>query len=67
MTLSHSLLLINYFIEAQSNEYSTVLNRDINACRNMAIIFLSIIAGLGRPIRFCRSAAELALDAEVLA
>ena len=33
----------------------------------MAIIFLSIIAGLGRPSRFCRSAAELALDAAVLA
>ena len=33
----------------------------------MAIIFLSIIAGLGSPLRFCRSAAELALDAAILA
>ena len=33
----------------------------------MAIIFLSIVAGLGRPDRFCRSDAELAVDAAILA
>jgi len=31
---------------------TTVLNRDVNACRNFATIFLSIIAGHGRPPRF---------------
>ena len=53
-------------IEAPSNEKSTVLNRDVNACRNMAIIFLSIVAGLGRPKRFCRSQEEMNLNAAIL-
>ena len=57
---------VSLYIEAPSNENSTVLNRDVNACRNMAIIFLSIVAGLGRPSRFCRSQEEIALNAAIL-
>ena len=45
---------------------ATVLNRDINACLNMAIIFLSIVSGSGRPRRFCRTNDRLAMDAAVL-
>jgi hypothetical protein len=33
----------------------------------MAIIFLSIVAGFGRPKRFCRSQEEIALNAAILA
>ena len=36
---------------------TTVLNRDVNACRNFTTIFLSIIAGHGRPPRFSPGAA----------
>jgi hypothetical protein len=36
---------------------TTVLNRDVNACRNFTTIFLSIIAGRGRPPRFSPGAA----------
>ncbi len=34
-----------------------MLNRDVNACRNFTTIFLSIIAGHGRPPRFSPGAA----------
>ena len=46
--------------------YTTVLNRDINACLNMAIIFLAIVSGFSRPRRFCRSNDLLVMDAAVL-
>jgi len=32
----------------------------------MAIIFLSIVSGSGRPTRFCRTNDRLAMDAAVL-
>ena len=33
----------------------------------MGIIFLSIVSGIGRPTRFCRSNDQLAFDAAVMA
>ena len=50
-----------------SIEHSTVWNRDINACRNMAIIFLSIVSLQGRPHRFCHPRDLLEKQALLLA
>jgi hypothetical protein len=62
----HDIYAVVAYKEVPSNENSTVLNRDVNACRNMAIIFLSIVVGLGRPSRFCRSQEEIDLNAAIL-
>ena len=46
-------------------EHSTVWNRDVNSCRNMAIIFLSVLLYGTRPKRFRRRISQAKLDRAV--